>query len=83
MNLADYLVDVLAGLTDEQVQTMLNCEFGGMNEAFAQVYALTGDKKYLDASYRFYHRRLMEPLAEGERYPARIAFEYPDTEDHR
>ena len=47
VNLADYLVDVLAGLTDEQVQTMLNCEFGGMNEAFAQVYALTGDKKYL------------------------------------
>ena len=66
VNLADYLVDVLAGLTDEQVQTMLNCEFGGMNEAFAQVYALTGDKKYLDASYRFYHRRLMEPLAEGK-----------------
>lgn len=66
MNLADYLVDVLAGLTDEQVQTMLNCEFGGMNEALAQVYALTGDKKYLDASYRFYHRRLMEPLAEGK-----------------
>ena len=61
-----YLVDVLAGLTDEQVQTMLNCEFGGMNEALAQVYALTGDKKYLDASYRFYHRRLMEPLAEGK-----------------
>ena len=44
VNLADYLVDVLAGLTDEQVQTMLNCEFGGMNEAFAQVYALTGNK---------------------------------------
>ena len=39
VNLADYLVDVLAGLTDEQVQTMLNCEFGGMNEALAQVYA--------------------------------------------
>ena len=66
VNLADYLVDVLAGLTDEQVQTMLNCEFGGMNEALAQVYALIGDKKYLDASYRFYHRRLMEPLAEGK-----------------
>ena len=35
----------------EQMQTMLNCEYGGMNEAFAQVYALTGDKKFLDASY--------------------------------
>ena len=34
----------------EQMQTMLNCEYGGMNEAFAQVYALTGDKKFLDAS---------------------------------
>ena len=36
-----------------------------MNEAFAQVYALTGDKKFLDASYAFYHKRLQDKLAEG------------------
>ncbi|MDR2388359.1 MAG: glycoside hydrolase family 127 protein [Tannerellaceae bacterium] len=62
---ADYLQDVVAGLSDEQVQTMLECEYGGMNEAFAQVYALSGDKKYLDASYIFYHKKLQDKLAEG------------------
>lgn len=65
VNLADYLADVIAPLSEEQMQTMLNCEYGGMNEAFAQVYALTGEKKYLDASYAFYHKRLQDKLAEG------------------
>jgi hypothetical protein len=65
INLSDYLADVIAPLSEEQMQTMLNCEYGGMNEAFAQVYALTGDKKFLDASYAFYHKRLQDKLAEG------------------
>lgn len=65
IKLSDYLVDVVAGLDDTQIQNMLDCEYGGMNEAFAQVYALTGDKKYLDASYIFYHKRLQDKLADG------------------
>lgn len=65
VNLSDYLADVISPLNEEQIQTMLDCEYGGMNEAFAQVYALTGDKKYLDASYVFYHKRLQDKLADG------------------
>lgn len=65
INLSDYLADVIVNLTEEQMQIMLNCEYGGMNEAFAQVYALTGDKKYLNASYAFYHKKLQDKLAEG------------------
>lgn len=65
INLSDYLADVVSDLNDEQIQTMLDCEYGGMNEAFAQVYALTGDKKYLDASYVFYHKKLQDKLAAG------------------
>ena len=65
VKLSDYLTTVIAPLTDQQMQEMLNCEFGGMNEAFARVYALTGDRKYLDGSYRFYHKRLMDKFAEG------------------
>ncbi|MDR2809193.1 MAG: glycoside hydrolase family 127 protein [Tannerellaceae bacterium] len=65
INLADYFADVVSGLSDEQVQRMLDCEYGGMNEAFAQVYALTGNKKYLDASYVFYHKKVQDKLAEG------------------
>lgn len=65
VNLSDYLADVISGLTEAQMQMMLDCEYGGMNEAFAQVYALTGDKKYLDASYAFYHKKIQDKLAEG------------------
>jgi DUF1680 family protein len=65
VNLASYLVEVIAPLSTGQMQLMMNCEFGGMNEALAWVYALTGEKKYLDASLAFYHARLMNPLAAG------------------
>lgn len=65
INLSDYLADVVSGLNDEQIQAMLDCEYGGMNEAFAQVYALTGDKKYLNSSYVFYHKKLQDKLAQG------------------
>ncbi len=64
IKLSDYLIDVISPLNEDQIQIMLNCEFGGMNEAFAQVYGLTGDKKYLEASYKFYHKRLMDKLAD-------------------
>ncbi|MDR3193793.1 MAG: glycoside hydrolase family 127 protein [Tannerella sp.] len=65
VNLADYLADVISPLSEEQMQTMLDCEYGGMNEAFAQVYAFTGEKKYLDASFKFYQKKLQDKLAEG------------------
>ena len=41
---------------------MLNTEFGGMNEIFADLYADTGDKRWLDLSYKFEHRSFIEPL---------------------
>ena len=37
----------LTGLTDEQMQNMLRTEHGGMNEVMADIYAITGDEKYL------------------------------------
>lgn len=49
-------------LSDEQFQTMLIAEFGGMNDVLAQVYQITGDKKYLDMAYRFEHKVLIDPL---------------------
>ena len=53
-------------LTEDQFQKMLDCEQGGMNEALANIYALTGNKKYLDLSYRFDHKKILDPLAEDE-----------------
>lgn len=51
-------------LTEPQFQTMLNCEHGGMNEALANLYSITGDKKYLALSYRFYHKKTLDPLTQ-------------------
>ncbi|MDR2130145.1 MAG: glycoside hydrolase family 127 protein [Odoribacteraceae bacterium] len=65
VNLSDYVTETIAPLSTEQMQLMMNCEFGGMNEALAWVHALTGEQKYLDAANAFYHARLMNPLAEG------------------
>jgi len=45
---------------------MMRCEFGGMNEAMADVYALTGDEKYLKLAQRFYHHAVLDPLAKKQ-----------------
>ncbi len=57
---------VLAGLDDGQVQKMLGTEFGGMNEVLVDLYADTGDKRWLRLSDKFEHRAVVEPLARGE-----------------
>jgi len=62
----DWTVARNSKLTDEQMQSMLNTEHGGMNEALANLYALTGEKKYLDISLRFNHHRLLDPAERGE-----------------
>jgi DUF1680 family protein len=53
---------VLAPLSDAQVQRSLNTEHGGMNEVLADLYADTGDRRWLDLSYRFEHHAFTEPL---------------------
>jgi uncharacterized protein len=49
-------------MTDLQVQQMLNTEFGGMNEIFADLYADTGDPRWLRLSYQFEHHAFTRPL---------------------
>ena len=59
---AEWARGILSGLTEAQNQQMLNTEFGGMNEVLADLYADTGDKRWLDLSCRFEHRSFIEPL---------------------
>jgi len=53
---------VLDPLSEAQVQRMLLTEFGGMNEVFADLYADTGDRRWLDLSYRFEHHAFTDAL---------------------
>lgn len=57
---------IMSKLDDAQTQKMLGTEFGGMNEVLADLYADTGDKRWLALSHRFDHRAVMEPLSRGQ-----------------
>lgn len=63
--MADWAVQILKDLSNEQIQKMLVCEYGGMNEVLVNLYALTGDKKYLALSYKFHDNRILDSLALG------------------
>ena len=64
--LTDWMIDITAGLTDQQMQDMLRSEHGGLNETFADVAAITGDKKYLELARRFSHKVILDPLMKDE-----------------
>ncbi|HKR10959.1 MAG TPA: beta-L-arabinofuranosidase domain-containing protein [Pyrinomonadaceae bacterium] len=57
---------IMSKLTPEQTQQMLNTEFGGMNEVLADLYADTGDKRWLNLSHRFDHHAFLDPLKRRE-----------------
>ena len=59
---ADWAVDGTAGLSDTFMQSMLNTEYGGMNEIFALMYEFTGEEKYLNTARRFTHDSILNPL---------------------
>ena len=63
---ADWAVDGTSNLTDAQMQSMLDVEYGGMNEIFARMYEITGDEKYLDTARRFTHDSILNPLIQGK-----------------
>lgn len=67
--MADWTASVIDPLTEDQLQKMLKCEYGGMNDVLANIYAITGDKKYLQLSYKFYDDFVMKPLAENKPDP--------------
>src|SRR5260370_41389657 len=50
----------------EKTQKMLATEFGGMNEVTADLYADTGDPRWLALSSKFQHRAMIETLAAAQ-----------------
>lgn len=63
---AGWAESIVNKLDDEQTQKMLATEFGGMNEVTADLYADTGDPRWLALSSKFEHRAMIDPLANGQ-----------------
>jgi len=66
LGFCDWGIDITKDLSDEQMEQMLRNEHGGMNEMFADAYAMTGDAKYLTAAKRYSHKAILEPLTRDE-----------------
>ncbi|WP_028965486.1 glycoside hydrolase family 127 protein [Sphingomonas phyllosphaerae] len=64
VGLGGYIERVFASLNDEQVQVMLACEYGGLNESFAELHARTGDARWLRLAKRIYDKRNLDPLTQ-------------------
>jgi hypothetical protein len=64
--LGGYIDGVFAVLNDAQVQQVLDCEHGGINESFAELYARTNDARWLRLAERLRHRKVLDPLSVGK-----------------
>ena len=53
-------------LSYNQMQTVLNTEFGGMNAVLADLYQQTGDARWLATAQRFDHASIFDPLAANQ-----------------
>lgn len=62
VGLAGYLQGVFAALDDAQLQKVLSCEFGGLNESFVELHVRTGDAQWLALAQRLHHHAVLDPL---------------------
>ncbi len=63
--LGAYIESLFAALSESQVQQVLLCEYGGLNESFAELHARTGQARWLAMARKLYDRKVLQPLAEG------------------
>ncbi|MHC1479186.1 glycoside hydrolase family 127 protein [Frateuria aurantia] len=63
IGIGDWTVHWLNGYSDTQMAAMQKTEYGGMNDALYELYAITGNGRYLDAAHRFDQASLFDPLA--------------------
>ncbi|MGV8826979.1 MAG: beta-L-arabinofuranosidase domain-containing protein [Breznakibacter sp.] len=65
LTFCDWGIDVTSALNDQQMESILNNEYGGMNEIYADAFQMTGEEKYLVAAKRFSHKSFLDPLSQG------------------
>ncbi|MGP7797087.1 beta-L-arabinofuranosidase domain-containing protein [Sphingomonas sp. CLY1604] len=75
--LGSYFERMFAALTPEQVQTVLHCEYGGLNDSYADMYARTGNARWLRMADLIYDNRVLDPL---ERQQDKLANFHANTQ---
>jgi DUF1680 family protein len=53
-------------LTEKQFQRMLLCEHGGIAESLAELYSVTGERRFLALAKRFTDHRVLDPLSKSK-----------------
>ncbi|WP_455592229.1 beta-L-arabinofuranosidase domain-containing protein [Bacteroides sp.] len=67
VRLADWFGhEVLDKLTDAQIQKLLICEHGSINESYVEAYELTGQKRFLEWARRLNDEAMWIPLSQGK-----------------
>ena len=64
VKLGDWEIDTTKNLSEAQWQSMMEQEHGGMAETMADLYALTGDTKYLDSAKHWTDQRVFAPASQ-------------------
>ncbi|WP_400263199.1 glycoside hydrolase family 127 protein [Sphingobacterium sp. SG20118] len=63
IKLSNWGANLVAALSDEEMESMLGNEFGGMNEVYADAYQITGDERYLTTAKRFSHKQIFDSVS--------------------
>ena len=63
---ADWADKNTSQLSDRQMQAMLSIEHGGMKELLLNLYAVSGQERYLRLAERFTHHAVEDPILAGK-----------------
>jgi uncharacterized protein len=66
MKLADWVKLRVDRLSEDQQQSALDTEFGGMMEVLLNLYSISGNFEHLRIAHKFDHRKVLDPLSRSE-----------------
>lgn len=64
-NYVDWIERFVKSISDSTLQNILDVEHGGMTEVIADMYAITGEYKYVQLAKKFVHQKVVQPVSRG------------------
>jgi uncharacterized protein len=73
LKMGSWAYNKLQRVTPAQRTVLLRNEFGGINESFYNLYAISGKKEYKWLAEFFYHNEVLDPLLQGKtKFPVKV-----------